>query len=144
MSSNSITPRCADAAASELCWVCTTMSSATGVVQEATGLRCPSTSTEGEAWRQAPTVRAADGRRTGDLDAGLFGGPDDQGALRTSISVPSMVRCVVEVACGRRERSSCTCLPLLRTGLGVIERATAAGDVLLVLAAEVLERGGDR
>ena len=41
--------------------------------------------------------------------------------------------------CGRRERSSrVTCLPAEDCGLGVIERATAAGDVLLVLAAEVL------
>ncbi len=52
ISSSSITPRCAFSATGELSWVRTTMPSATGMVQEATGLRWPSISTM--HWRQAP------------------------------------------------------------------------------------------
>ena len=51
-SSSSITPCCALSATGEVSWVLTTMPSATAWVQEATGLRWPSTSTR--HWRQAP------------------------------------------------------------------------------------------
>ena len=53
ISSSSITPCCALSAASEVYWVRTTMSGVTVMVQEAIGLRCPSTSTR--HCRQAPT-----------------------------------------------------------------------------------------
>src|SRR6202008_923435 len=53
ISSSSITPCCALSAASELNCVRTTMSSVTGMVHDAIGLRCPSISTR--HWRQAPT-----------------------------------------------------------------------------------------
>src|SRR5213080_968175 len=49
---NSMIPSCAFLATSEVSWVLTTMPSATAWVQEATGLRCPSTSTR--HCRQAP------------------------------------------------------------------------------------------
>ncbi len=52
MSSSSITPRCALSAISEVTWVRTTIPSATGVVQEVTGLGAPSTWTM--HWRHAP------------------------------------------------------------------------------------------
>ena len=51
-SSSSMTPPCALAATGEVSWVLTTMPSATVWVQEATGLRWPSTSTR--HCRQAP------------------------------------------------------------------------------------------
>ena len=53
MSSSSITPRCALSATGEVSWVLTTMPSVTVVVQDASGLGWPSTSTR--HWRQAPT-----------------------------------------------------------------------------------------
>ena len=52
MSRNSITPRCAFSATAEVSWVCTTMPSVHVVMQEASGLCWPSTSTR--HWRQAP------------------------------------------------------------------------------------------
>ena len=51
-SSSSITPRCAFSATGEVSWVRTTMPLVHTVVQEAIGLRWPSTSTR--HWRQAP------------------------------------------------------------------------------------------
>ena len=53
MSSSSITPCCALSADSEVCWVRTTMSGVQVIVQDAIGLRCPSTSTR--HCRHAPT-----------------------------------------------------------------------------------------
>ena len=53
ISSSSITPRCALSADSEVYWLRTTMPSLTVVVQLASGLRWPSTSTR--HCRQAPT-----------------------------------------------------------------------------------------
>src|SRR5262245_8036615 len=53
MSSSSMTPCCALSATGELSWVLTTIPSVTVVVHDASGLRCPSTSTR--HCRQAPT-----------------------------------------------------------------------------------------
>lgn len=80
MSSSSITPYWAFSATGEVSCVFTTIPSVHVIVQDAMGLRCPSTSTM--HWRQAPHgVEQRVVAEAGDLDAELFRGADDQGAL---------------------------------------------------------------
>ena len=80
ISSSSMIPSCAFLATGEVSWVRTTMPSATVWVQEATGLRWPSTSTR--HCRQAPAgLEQRVVAEPRDLDAQLLGDPDEQRAL---------------------------------------------------------------
>ena len=94
MSSNSITPRCALSATTEVSWVCTTMPSVHAVMHEASGLRWPSTSTR--HWRQAPI-----GSSSGWSQNRGIAMPSSSAArmihvpLGTAISNPSMVTVTV-------------------------------------------------
>ena len=80
MSSSSITPRCAFSATGEESCVLTTMPSVHVMVQDAIGLRWPSTSTM--HWRHAPTGSSSGwSQKRGISMPELLGGADDQSAL---------------------------------------------------------------
>ncbi len=81
ISSSSITPCCAFSATGEVSWVRTTMPSVQTVVQEASGLRWPSTSHQALP-AGADRVEQRVIAEPGDLDAEQLGGPDHQRALR--------------------------------------------------------------
>lgn len=80
MSRSSITPFWAFSATGELIWDFTTMPSVQVIVQEAIGLRWPSTSTM-HCRRGADRVEERVVAEARDLDAQELGGADDEGAL---------------------------------------------------------------
>src|SRR3954451_8109637 len=152
-SSSSITPPCALAATGEVSCVLTTMPSATAWVQEATGLRWPSTSTRhcrhapagaSSGWSQnrgiAMPIRSAT-RMTSSPFSAVTSTP-------SMVSVTTSVRFATSVTGALlrwrpRRRSS---LPLVRSnqGLGGQPRGGPALDVVQVVLAEELQRGDDR
>ena len=87
-------PSCALRATSEVIWVFTTMPSATVWVQDATGLRCPSTSTR--HCRQAP-IRSSSGwsQNRGIWMPSISAALITRVPLGTRISNPSMVTVTV-------------------------------------------------
>src|SRR5271170_4902274 len=164
ISSSSITPCWALSAASELNWVCTTMSSVTGMVHDAIGLRWPSISTR--HWRQAPT-----GSNSGWSQNRGISTPINSAAritkvpLGTLISVPSIVNvtssgwetffsvsatCVISAApphryaLHRRRRVSRVVSVRREHGQLGVERTSAALDVRDVFVAEEFDRRRDR
>ena len=91
ISNSSITPCCALSAASELYCVRTTMSSATGIVQDAIGLRWPSISTR--HWRHAPTGSSSGWSQNRGICTPINSAARiTKVPLGTLTSVPSMVR----------------------------------------------------
>src|SRR5271166_1623063 len=164
ISSSSITPCCALSAAGEVSWVRTTMSGVATMVQDAIGLRCPSTSTM--HCRHAPTGSSSGWSQ----NRGIWI-PINSAAritrvpLGTLISTPSMVSFTISggltpspvwvlaalvmsaapphrFALHRRQRIIGPLRLSVRVEHGVprVERATASFDVGDVLVAEVLDR----
>ena len=145
ISSSSITPRCAFSAAGEVIWVRTTIPSVTVVVHDASGLRCPSTSTR--HCRHAPTGSS----RGWSQNRGIWI-PISSAARITNVplgtwnSAPSMV---IETSVS--VRVSCVSV-IMPPPLGSTRGWSACGSnghacrprCALVLVAEVLERTHDR
>src|SRR5829696_6005651 len=168
MSSSSMTPRCALSATGEVSWVLTTMPSETVVVQEATGLGWPSTSTR--HWRQAPTGSSSGwsqnrgtwmpissaARMTRVPFGTCTSKPSTVSVTRAARGWPSAPLLAVTViaapAGSRAERAkswgSSSRTRSRRHGeegrRRGVERAAALAEVVDVLVAEVLQRGGDR
>src|SRR4051794_19592261 len=156
MSSSSSVPRCAFSATGDVSWVRTTMPSVTVVVQEATGLRCPSTSTM--HCRQAPTGSSSGWSQ----NRGIWI-PISSAARMTSVpfgtctSKPSMVTVTRSVwtatsAVMRGPRRvvseasdllGCSCRDTSEDGRGDRVERAPAGQVLQELVAEQLDAADD-
>src|SRR5215204_2270030 len=130
-------------ATGEVSWVLTTMPSATVAVQEATGLRWPSTSTR--HCRQAPI-----GSSSGWSQKRGICTPSCSAARMISVpfgtlsSNPSTVT-VTSSSSGWAGRSGASVMSVRSRELGRPQPGRdAAGDVVLELRPEVLQGGGDR
>src|SRR5215204_4197677 len=149
-SSSSIVPCWALSATAEDSWVFTTMPSATVVVQEAGRLRhprpLPASVTSTRHCRQAPMGSSSGWSQ----NRGIWM-PSCSAARMISVpfgtvtSKPSIVRVTSSSTGGSAGRSGARVMSVRSHELGLPQpRRDAAGDVVLVLAAEVLQRGGDR
>src|SRR5271166_5439147 len=150
ISSSSITPCWALSAASEVSWVRTTMSPVATVVHDASGLRCPSTSTR--HWRHAPTGSSSGWSQNRGIWMPISSAARiTRVPLGTLISAPSIVSVTISgwrtwspvwvLAAPEDTVIGASRLSVRREhGLSGVERASASFDVGDVLVAEVLDR----